>query len=102
MKLPTLKREKKFRKGGFHTNPNIGWELVLFLALLIAGALFAWGTLMFLDMSKEIKAPSLGEDAGKTEVDKERIEKVLEYFRAREKKSREIISTPAAIVDPSL
>lgn len=102
MKLPILKREKKFRKGGFHTNPNIGWALVLFLGLLIASSLFAWGSLMFLKTSRELEAPSLGDQASQVAVDQKRIEKILEYFRAREQKSREIISAPPQVADPSL
>jgi len=35
-------------------------------------------------------------------IKKERIDKILEYFSEREKKSIEIINSPSPIIDPSL
>ena len=55
-----------------------------------------------MQIDKDLVVPT-GEIKGQiTIVKKESIEKVLEYFSEREKKSNQILNSPSPVVDPSL
>lgn len=96
-----FKIQKKFRKGGFHANPNVGWEVIALLALLLILGIFIFGFFLFRWVNLEFIAPSTS--GGRTPmVDEDRINRALDYFAEREKKSVEILSAPAPVVDPSL
>lgn len=103
MKIPKLelKKKKKYRKGGFHTNPNVGWETLVFLTALVILLAGVYGTRLFLETSNEFEAPMLPSDAEKKTIARERIEKVLEYYSRKAHISAEIVTTPASLVDPS-
>ena len=96
-----FKKKQSFRKGGFHANPNIGWEIIVALAFVAVVASFTSGAYLFLETNAEFKVPSLGNDIRKEIVEEERIDKVLDYFTARAERSRKILSLPSRIVDPS-
>ena len=102
MKIEILKIKKSFKKGGFHTNPNISWEFILCMALIVVLASFIFGFYLFKQINEEFVVPITNTDGQIEMVKKERIEKVLDYFSEREKKSTEILNSPAPIVDPSL
>jgi hypothetical protein len=97
-----LKKKQHFRKGGFHTNPNVGWELILGLAFVIIIAFFVLGAFLFLKTSKEFNAPFLSPLESTTSVRQEKLQNILNIFSEREKESQEILFLPAAVVDPSL
>jgi hypothetical protein len=97
-----LKVEKKFKKEKFNINPNTIWKIILCLALVLIFASFVFGFNLFEQINKGFSTPA-EETKGQIKiVQKKRIEKVLEYFTEREKKSIEILNTPAPFVDPSL
>ena len=61
----------------------------------------AFGLYLFMKISNESVAPVI--NVGKQDtIKKERLNKVLEYFSEREKKSIEILNSPSPIIDPSL
>lgn len=101
MKIELIKIKHKWKKGGFHTNPNLGWGLILGVSLAIALWALAFGTLLF----REVQREYVPEEAGQTQiriVKKARLEKVLEYFSTREKFSQDMLSDPSPIIDPSI
>lgn len=103
MKIEFFKIKKSFKKGGFHTNPNISWGIVLCLALVLIGSFFIFGYYLFTLTDKEFVVLDSDIENGQTRiVTKERIDKSLEYFSERVKKSIQILNSPAPIVDPSL
>lgn len=97
-----IKREKIFKKGGFHTNPNISWVIMVcfMLAVLVGSVIF--GLYLFMATEREFDAPAEPYGTGEKIANKERLEKVLEYFSERERKSAQILAAPASVVDPSL
>ncbi|MEK7569467.1 MAG: hypothetical protein AAB500_01065 [Patescibacteria group bacterium] len=99
MKLAFKKKEKVFRKGGFHTNPDIGWEVVLYFnfALIIGG--FVFGYFLWGKVNEEYVLPPNISNERKAE--EAQIAKALEYFSERGKKSAEILKAPSPFVDPS-
>lgn len=102
MKLKFLKHKKQFKKGGFHTNPNVGWHLVLLITFILVMLSLVFGIYFLRRVSHTFSdAPEVREGQVKI-VKKERISKVLEYFDTRAGKAEEIISSPATLVDPSL
>ncbi|KKT01101.1 MAG: hypothetical protein UV76_C0002G0014 [Candidatus Nomurabacteria bacterium GW2011_GWA2_43_15] len=102
MKIKIPKIKKSFRKGGFHTNPNISWEIVLCLALALILASFVSGFYLFTQVSRESFLPIADSDKQVPMVDENRLEKVLDYFSERENKSAGILNSPIPVVDPSL
>lgn len=102
MKINFLKFKKGFIKESFSVNPNTYFRFVIFIALAIVLAGFGFGFYVFKEFDK---GPALNIDkfGGNVELSKkERLEKVLEYFAERERKSIEIINNPAPVIDPSL
>ncbi|MFA5792070.1 MAG: hypothetical protein WC884_03480 [Candidatus Paceibacterota bacterium] len=102
MKIEIFKIKKKFKKGGFHINPNIGWKFILFLVFFMIIISIIFGFYLFYKTNEEFVIPSTGIKVQDKIVKKERLEKVLEYFFEREKKSAVILNSPSSIVDPSL
>jgi hypothetical protein len=102
MKIEIFKNKKKFKKGGFHTNPNIGWEIILVVAAVLTIASISLGVYLFLDTNKKFTTYELDGSSAIKIVKKDRIEKVLEYFAVREQRSRDILNSPSPIIDPSI
>ena len=96
-----FKPRKKFRKGGFHTNPNISWEMIIALVFVVAVGFFAIGIRLFTESNKEFSASFTQEQSDKIQSEQAKIEKTLNYFNERREKSNTILSTPARVVDPS-
>jgi hypothetical protein len=99
MKLKIFKKEKVFRKGGFHINPDLWWEAVLSISFLLILASFIFGFFLLRNLSKE---PVVAEIAGQAKtIKKERINSALRYFAEKKRRSLEIANSPSPIVDPS-
>ena len=102
MKIDFLKIKRNFRKKSFVINSNFYWRLILFLSLILLLLAFGFSFNLFIKIAKESDL-IIEQDNHKTEItQKERIEKVIEYFKEREKKVIEIIDSPAPVIDPSL
>ncbi len=99
MKIKFFKKEKVFKKGGFHTNPDIGWEIVLYISFVLVLGSFVFGFFLFQRVDEEFTPTANSTEA--RIIDREKMGKVLEYFAEREEKSSEIINSPSPFVDPS-
>ncbi|KKU75705.1 MAG: hypothetical protein UY01_C0006G0034 [Candidatus Nomurabacteria bacterium GW2011_GWB1_47_6] len=97
-----FKKKRHFRKGGFHANPNIGWELTLALAFVVIAGFFVFGFSLFMATNREFNEPFSGGQSGTTSIREEKLRNALKIFSEREERSREILYSPAAVVDPSL
>ena len=98
-----FKKEKKFKKEeeSIWLDLNFSWRIAV--ALMFLGSLSAfWFGYYFFTKINEEPAASKVEGTFTETVQKEAIQKKLEYFSAREKKSAEILNSPSPIVDPSL
>lgn len=102
MKIKIFKKEKSFKKGGFHTNPDICWEVVLYVAFALVVGILVFSFFLFKKTNKEFVTPAESSLSQTKTIKKERIEKVLEYFSEREKKSTGILNSSPQLVDPSL
>lgn len=96
-------KEKNFRKEeeSLWLDLNLHWRVAV--AIMFLGSFFAFwfGYYLFTETNKE-QAVSKVEGTPTDTVKKEAIQKELEYFSAREKRSSEILNSPSPIVDPSL
>lgn len=102
MKIELFKIKKSFKKESFSVNPNTYFRFVVLIAFAVILVGFGFGFYAFKEFGKESF-----EDVNKIDQNvelskKERIEKVLEYFAEKDRKSIEIINSPAPIIDPSL
>ncbi|MDP2789208.1 MAG: hypothetical protein Q8O46_04165 [bacterium] len=104
MKINFLKfKEKKvFKKGSSVINPTPYWDAVLLLTALIVISSFVFSFFIFRKVNIEVVPNPEDAEAEVSALPKERIGKVLEYFKEREKKSAEIINSPSPVIDPSL
>lgn len=101
MNLDFLKKKKKFKKGGIGVKPDLYWKYILFMTFFLILVSCAFGLYLFLKINSE-SAIFVTDTQGQDTIKKERINKVLEYFSEREKKSTEILNSPSPIIDPSL
>ena len=101
MQIKFFKKEKKFKKGGSSLNLNLYWKLAIYFMFVTALLAFFFGLYLFMKINNEpvISSGATGEQI--ETVKRERIEKVLEYFSERKKKSIEILNFPSPVVDPS-
>lgn len=102
MEIKIFKIKKSFKKGGLHTNPDIFWDILQVLGLLIIILSFIFGFYLFGQINQESVLPTINENKQIPIVDKDQIKKVLNYFSTRELKSAEILNFPSPIIDPSL
>jgi hypothetical protein len=99
MKIKIFKKEKNFKKKDFRLNPNLFWKLALFGALAIIIFSFFFGLSLFNRINDDSVVSGAG--AQVPMISKDRLEKTLNYFSDREKKSEQIINSPSPVVDPS-
>lgn len=102
MKIDFFKKEKSFKKKDFSFHPNLYWRIVAISAIIIILSTFLFSYRLFRQINQESILPLANVDGQLPIVNKDRIEKVLNYFSEREKKSTEILNSRTSIVDPSL
>lgn len=102
MKINFFKKEKHFKKENSSFSIDFYWKTAvcfMFLTILISSF---FGYYLFRQTNKE-PLTTTGKDTEQAYIiKKERIDKALEYFSLREKKSNQILSSSLPIVDPSL
>ncbi len=101
MKIKFFKKVNNFKKKDFDLNPNLYWKIALggaFLAIIFS---VFFGYSFFMQINND-EVPSGSEGIARIPmVSKDRIEKNLNYFSEREKKSEQIINYSSPVVDPS-
>ena len=102
MKIKIFKKENDFNKKDFTFNPNLYWKLVLLVTFMLMVLSFFFGRYLFEQVNQVSSTPQANDNGQVPTVEKNRVEKVLNYFSAREQKSNEILSSPSPVVDPSL
>lgn len=101
MQIKFFKTKKNFKKKNLELNPYLYWKLIVLSAIILTTGAFVFGYYTFIQ-TQEDSTDSIKNSINKKPIEKERIEKVLDYFSLREKKSVQIINSPSPVVDPSL
>jgi len=102
VKIDFFKKEKSFKKKDFTFRPNLFWRIVLLGAVILILLSSVFGYCLFRQINQESVLPSANGDRQSPIIDKEHIEKVLNYFSEREKNSNQILNSSSPVVDPSL
>jgi hypothetical protein len=102
MKIDFFKKENNFKKKNSALGPNFYWEIIVFITIIILVSSFFFAYSFFQQINKEYPLLTIYDSGQVPNVDKVRIENVLNYFSDREQKTKEILSSPAPVVDPSL
>ena len=102
MQIKLLKKEKSFKKKNFIFHPDLFWKIAVGGVLVSILFSFFFGYRFFTEINQEPILPATNESEQIETVKKDRIEEILRYFSEREKKSAEILNSPAPFVDPSL
>ncbi|MFH1200948.1 MAG: hypothetical protein V1484_01300 [bacterium] len=102
MKINSFKKENSFKKKDFTFHSNLYWRIILISTVIIILLSFLFGYRLFMKINQEPILPFTNEDGRLPIINKDRIEKVLNYFSEREKKSNQILNFPSPVVDPSL
>ena len=101
MQIQIFKKQKQIEKKNFKINVNFYWKLILLTFFILTISSFIFGFYLFKKINKDF-VYFYDNLSDKIEVvKKERIEKGLEYFSNREKKSIDILNSPSPIIDPS-
>jgi hypothetical protein len=101
MDLKFLKKQKKFKKASLIIKPDLYWRYLIYMTFFLILVSCVFGFYLFIKINKEPILPVVS-TGGEGLIKKERINKVLEYFKERENKSIEILNSPSPIIDPSL
>src|SRR3989338_6354260 len=99
--LKFLKPNKRFQKKKGWARPEFYWQGILLLALASALGFAIFAFYLFRKISGETAVSSPLADQQAEMIKKERIQKALDYFAQRAKKSENIINSPAPLTDPS-
>ena len=102
MKIEFFKKQNNFKKKDFTPNPGLYWKIAVFGTFFLITLVALFGYYLFAQINQEFVLPATNESGQVPTVDKNRVEKVLNYFSDREEKSKEVIANPAPVVDPSL
>jgi hypothetical protein len=102
MKFNFFKRENSLKKKDFSFNANLYWKLVLSCTIVIIIFSFFFGHYLFVKINQEPTIPVANDGGQVPTVKEDDIAKVLNYFSDKEKKSTDILNSPAPVVDPSL
>jgi hypothetical protein len=98
IKLPIFK--KSFKKGGIHNSPDIYWDLIQLISLLIILASMAYGFFLFRTINDAFNKTE-NSVVDKNPSNKDRIESALRLYEIKENNSTTIINSPSPIIDPS-
>jgi hypothetical protein len=101
MKIEFFKKENDFKKKDFTFNPNLYWELILLVTFVLIASSFFFGRYLFEQVNQVSSTPQTNDASQVPTVDKNRVQKVLNYFSERQQESTEILNKPASVVDPS-
>jgi hypothetical protein len=102
MKLEIFKKRKDFNKKKSGINPNLYWELVVLVTLIVLISAFIFDYYLFTKINQELVVPVVSDNNQVGTVNTDRIKKALDYFSEREQNSTQILNSPASVVDPSL
>ncbi|MBP9715137.1 MAG: hypothetical protein KBD52_01445 [Candidatus Pacebacteria bacterium] len=102
MKIKFPKIKKVFKKQDFTIYPGFYWKILLAASFVLISISFLFSLLVFLKINKETIVSPEELDLQTQTVKHERIDNVLKYFKEREKKTNEILNSPAIVIDPSL
>ncbi len=102
IQLKFSKKTKKFKKEKSWLNIYFYWKLVIGILFVTTFLYILFSYRFFLETNKDFILLEDSAKAGSKTVQKDRIDKILEYFSQRKEKSKEIINSPAPIIDPSL
>ncbi len=102
MKINFFKKENSFKKKDLIFHPNFYWKIILLCVFVMIILSFLFGYRLFVQTNQEPIFSVTNDNGQFSMINKNRIEKVLNYFSEREKKSIEILNSPTPVVDPSL
>jgi len=101
IKINILKKQRDFKKKEFDLNPLLYWRIALAAAFIIIIFTFFESYRLFMKINREPSVAAGEQSAQVPSLSRERIDKVLQYFSERERKSQAILNSPVPIVDPS-
>ncbi len=101
MQIKIFKQKNNFKKKRIEPNPNFYWKLTVMCTLILTLASFAFGYYMFIQVNEDT-TDSIETINKKQPIEKERLDKALEYYSSKEKRSNQIMITDTPVSDPSL
>ncbi len=101
MQINFLKKGTSFKKKRLAPDPYFYWKIIVTALFVLTIFSFGFGYVMFTETKDDIITTDKY-ITKKQPIEKEKIQKVIEYFSIRDKKSQEIINSTLRVVDPSL
>jgi len=98
-----LKKKKIYKKENFTINVGLFWNIILAVAFVLVVSSFVFGFFLFKKVDESSSDSTSNKKDNSIEmVTKERINRDLQYFVDREKRSTNILNSLSPVVDPSL
>jgi hypothetical protein len=102
MKFKFSKSKKVYKKGSSVINPNKYWNWVLVVTGVMVVLAFGFGFFVLKEVNDEATFQDQEEKGVARKTQKDRINKVLEYFQTKENKAKDVTGSPSPVIDPSL
>jgi type II secretory pathway component PulC len=102
MKIKIFKKENNFKNKDLNFNLNLYWEIAICSTLILVALSSFFAYNLFQQMKQKFVLPTTAESGQVPTISQDRINEVLNYFSDKEKKSTQILNSPAPVVDPSL
>jgi hypothetical protein len=102
MDLKIFKIQKKFKKSEHQPNPDFYWKIVFFATSTAILFVITFGIHLFLVINKEEFSSAIDYKGQAQKISENRIGQVLDYYAGRADKSKQILNSPALVIDPSI
>jgi len=102
MKINFFKKDNSFKKKDHTFHSNFFWKIILLCAFIIILFSFVFSYRLFMQTNQESILSTANNSGELPLVNKDSLGKVLNYFSEKEKRSIEVLNSPAPVVDPSL
>jgi len=101
MEIKFFKKENKFKRDKQSLNTRKHWNIIIrVLAVLILGS-FVFGYYIFTQEGQDFSVDTASVASTHHKINKDKLQKILDLFSEREKKSLDILNNTTVIVDPS-
>ncbi len=96
------RKKQEYKKPISLIDPTLYWKSILMLSAGLIICFFGFGYYLMVSVEEAPATAPLNNTIQVRTFNKAKLDQAIEYFSKREKASQDILSSPSAVVDPSL